>query len=319
MSVDKLIASIVVLGAIYYLTPAFPKPPRLELPSRQVAKEVASSNSSVKAQGLVGPVFFPTKLDPAYNPALDPNGNPWPEVSDYLAGTPVLAANGLFTLEVTNATGSSRLVHLVDLEQTPNVVVRQLYIRGSDKFAIKRISPGRYWLRFLDTWTGEAFQIPSEVVASSRQGITQKIKLGANNDTTLGRINPALILGKHESRRPPLENRESVFLERIEKMYAWRLNNDIDALLRRTQSKHDETMRDALVDFVVSVSPYGEASVPILVRSSGDAELDTYVRRRIQSIKSIEGVSDLTKAIGQPYHREFRVRLRNGIFSVKTG
>lgn len=89
----------------------------------------------------------------------DPHGNPWPETTGYLVGTPVLNADGKNTFRISNPTGERYLLHLVDIDQSPNVVVRQLYLEGTGDFVMQSLTPGRYVVRRVKIRTGEAEEI----------------------------------------------------------------------------------------------------------------------------------------------------------------
>lgn len=85
----------------------------------------------------------------------DPHGNPWPDTSGYLVGTPVLNATGKSEFTFENAASERYLIHLVDIEQSPNIVVRQLYLGAGESFTMRSIKPGRYLVRHSSLRTGE--------------------------------------------------------------------------------------------------------------------------------------------------------------------
>lgn len=85
----------------------------------------------------------------------DPHGNPWPATSGYLVGTPVLNATGKSEFTFENAASERYLIHLVDIEQSPNIVVRQLYLGAGESFTMRSIKPGRYLVRHSSLRTGE--------------------------------------------------------------------------------------------------------------------------------------------------------------------
>lgn len=98
----------------------------------------------------------------------DPHGNPWPEQTGYLIGTPVLNSTGHSQFVVENNTSERYLVHLVDIDQQPNLVVRQLYLDANDHFTMDSLSEGRYRVRKVSLHNGEALEMDRTFVMEVR-------------------------------------------------------------------------------------------------------------------------------------------------------
>lgn len=108
----------------------------------------------------------PAPVRPQYvRPATAPNGNTWPVAAGYVEGYQPLHADGLSTVTVDNSGNDSDVfVKLVSLAGAEAYPVRQFYIPAFGRFTLKKVTAGRYDIRYRDLSTGglsrsEAFEL----------------------------------------------------------------------------------------------------------------------------------------------------------------
>lgn len=98
-------------------------------------------------------------------PNAAPNGQPWPVSAGYVKGYQRLHADGLSTVTVDNSQNNSDVfVKLVSLDGAQAYPVRQFYIPAFNSFALKKVTPGNYDIRYRDLSNGglsrsEAFSV----------------------------------------------------------------------------------------------------------------------------------------------------------------
>lgn len=93
---------------------------------------------------------------PAYvRPKTAPNGRPWPRTASYLAGEPQTHTAGYSELTIDNGRNSSDVfLKLVALQGSVARPARQVYIPAHAQFTIKKLTPGRYDVRYKDLNSG---------------------------------------------------------------------------------------------------------------------------------------------------------------------
>ena len=90
-------------------------------------------------------------------PATAPNGQPFPERSDYLAGYEVLENTGKSTLNVENTKSESDVyLKLLSHKDGKVGVARHVYVKAGTSFVVQNISPGKYEIQYLDLTVGKA-------------------------------------------------------------------------------------------------------------------------------------------------------------------
>jgi hypothetical protein len=86
---------------------------------------------------------------------LAPNGMPWPEASGYVEGYARLRTDGLLTVIVDNSRNRSDVfAKLVALDAGAAVGVRAMFVKAGERFAVERVRPGTYELRYRDLDAG---------------------------------------------------------------------------------------------------------------------------------------------------------------------
>lgn len=106
----------------------------------------------------VGPKPYtttPSVLPEIERPIAAPNGQPWPLEAGYVKGYKQLLTNGLSTVTVDNSQNDSDVfVKLVSLDGAQAYPVRQFYIPALGSFTLKKITAGRYDVRYRDLSSG---------------------------------------------------------------------------------------------------------------------------------------------------------------------
>jgi hypothetical protein len=107
----------------------------------------------------------PVPSVPRYTrPSSAPNDQPWPTLSDYLAGYEELNTDGLATVTIDNIQNQSDVyAKLCDpgVEKEgdaracdPPYAVRRIFVRARDKFVLKKVRAGMYDIRYQDLDSG---------------------------------------------------------------------------------------------------------------------------------------------------------------------
>jgi hypothetical protein len=99
----------------------------------------------------------PTAIhEPSYiRPSTAPNGVAWPTAASYVNGYKKLHLNGLSTVTVDNTRNDSDVfVKLVSIDGAQAYPVRVFYIPAYGSFALYKIRPGNYDIRYRDLNTG---------------------------------------------------------------------------------------------------------------------------------------------------------------------
>jgi len=92
-------------------------------------------------------------------PNAAPNGSPWPISAGYIKGYKRLRASGLSSVTVDNSRNDSDVfVKLVTLNGKKAYPVRQFYIPALGTFTLKKVTKGRYDIRYRDLDSGSLFR-----------------------------------------------------------------------------------------------------------------------------------------------------------------
>lgn len=126
-------------------------------------------------------------------PATAPNGSPWPQSAGYLTGVRQLGNSGLSSVSIDNTRdGFDVHVKLVRLSESTEQVVREIYIPAGQRFTARRITAGRYYIRYraLDDGSAtrsEAFSLEEVPTSTGTEYSVMEITLyrvpGGNMDT----------------------------------------------------------------------------------------------------------------------------------------
>jgi len=102
----------------------------------------------------------PAPVRPEYvRPSTAPNGQPWPVNAGYVGGYQRLHADGLSTVKIDNTRNNSDVfVKLVSIDGEQAYPVRQFYIPAFGSFALNKITPGSYDIRYRDLDNGGLFR-----------------------------------------------------------------------------------------------------------------------------------------------------------------
>lgn len=98
-------------------------------------------------------------------PRAAPNGQPWPKSADYVAGYPLLHANGLSSVTIDNTKNDSDVfIKLVSLSGANAYPVRHVFIPAHSKLALNNVKAGSYDIRYRNLNNGslsrsESFQL----------------------------------------------------------------------------------------------------------------------------------------------------------------
>jgi hypothetical protein len=103
-------------------------------------------------------------------PALAPNGEPWPSISDYVQNYERLNNEGLSSVTVDNKENNfDALVKLFDRELAKPSQARVFFLRAHEEFKLSEIRPGTYDIRYQD--------LDSGVISRSEPFTLQEIQL----------------------------------------------------------------------------------------------------------------------------------------------
>lgn len=114
--------------------------------------------NSPKAQPIefADPSSSPEEPESYSRPAKAPNGQPWPNTSDYIKGYDQLNSIGLSTVTVDNSKNDSDVfVKLVSLNGDKSYPVRLFFILAGSTFTLKNVSQGSYDIRYRDLNSGD--------------------------------------------------------------------------------------------------------------------------------------------------------------------
>lgn len=134
--------------------PAGPKPYQTQAPPRPAPTTKADGPEPAKPNAK------------AYvRPAAAPNNSPWPTKAAYIKGYPVDHDDGYSKVTVDNSQNDADVfVKLVSLDDDTAYPVRQFFIPAHARFAMNKVTAGRYDIRYRDLDNGglsrsEAFDV----------------------------------------------------------------------------------------------------------------------------------------------------------------
>lgn len=90
-----------------------------------------------------------------------PGGRPWPAVTGYMPGNPVLATQGRGSITIDNLNGKQdAFVQLME----GSTAVRQAFVRSNEQFQFATVTPATYELRVLEVQSGKAYRVVEPIV-----------------------------------------------------------------------------------------------------------------------------------------------------------
>lgn len=131
---------------------------------RTIIRRPESDKFDQGSSARAAPTALPLRA-PQSGFSLDPTGNPWPVKASYVAGFPILRADGLSRVTIDNSVNrTGKFLKLVALDRDLASPIREVFIPGGESFTMRKVRAGRYDLRYEDSADHELLRSESFLV-----------------------------------------------------------------------------------------------------------------------------------------------------------